>query len=138
MHDGGLATSSTGVRRWRQADADVHHIVDPATGRPAPEVWRTVSVAAASCIDANAASTAAILLGESAVGWLEHHKLPARLVRPDGQVVTVAGWPEDAGFERDARPSAADTTIALDAAREGADPKDGAVGADASGQAREP
>ena len=32
---GGLATSSTTVRRWRRAGRDVHHIVDPRTGEPA-------------------------------------------------------------------------------------------------------
>ena len=46
IRDGGLATSSTAVRRWRAAGAERHHIVDPRTGLPAPEVWRTVTVAA--------------------------------------------------------------------------------------------
>jgi thiamine biosynthesis lipoprotein len=114
VHDGGLATSSTTIRRWRQGDEDVHHIVDPATGRPAPEVWRTVSVAAACCVDANAASTAAVLLGEPAVAWLARHKLPARLVRAGGDVVTVAGWPEDVDASLVSSADAADTTIALD------------------------
>jgi thiamine biosynthesis lipoprotein len=50
-------------------------------------------VAAASCVDANSASTAAIVRGERAVGWLTELALPARLVRHDGRVVTVAGWP---------------------------------------------
>jgi thiamine biosynthesis lipoprotein len=95
VHDGALATSSTTVRRWTQAGAVRHHIVDPATGASAPETWRTVSVAASSCVDANAASTAAILMGEAAPGWLAERKLPARLVRPDGATVTVADWPAD-------------------------------------------
>ena len=43
---GGLATSSTTVRRWRAGGAELHHIVDPRTGLPAAEVWRTVTVAA--------------------------------------------------------------------------------------------
>jgi thiamine biosynthesis lipoprotein len=71
----------------------VHHIIDPATGEPAPVYWRTVSVAAGSCVDANTASTAAIIRGEAAVDWLNDAGLPARLVRPDGAVVTTAGWP---------------------------------------------
>jgi FAD:protein FMN transferase len=91
---GGLATSSTTVRRWRRGGRAVHHIVDPATGEPAAPVWRTVSVAAASCVDANAASTAAIVRGASAPRWLEALGLPARLVAPDGRVVTVGAWPE--------------------------------------------
>jgi thiamine biosynthesis lipoprotein len=96
IRDGGLATSSTTVRRWRAAGAERHHILDPRTGLPAREVWRTVSVAAVRCVVANAASTAAIVRGETAVGWLRAHRLAARLVRPDGSVVTTPGWPEEA------------------------------------------
>src|SRR5204863_9936622 len=60
---GGLATSSTTVRRWTNRGEPLHHIVDPVTGRPATVVWRTASVAAGSCVDANTASTAAIVHG---------------------------------------------------------------------------
>jgi FAD:protein FMN transferase len=90
---GGLATSSTTARRWRTTRGPVHHIVDPATGIPAVEVWRTVSVCAATCVDANAAATAAIVKGEQAPRWLESQGLPARLVRPDGRVLLTRGWP---------------------------------------------
>jgi thiamine biosynthesis lipoprotein len=93
---GGLATSSTIVRRWSRGDASMHHIVDPRTGRPAPEVWRTVSVCAATCVDANTASTASIILGEEAPSWLAGQGLPARLVSLDGTVARVGGWPERA------------------------------------------
>jgi len=90
---GGLATSSTTVRRWRTTDGVAHHVVDPRTGRPAPEVWRTVSVAAGDCVDANAAATASIVMGETAPDWLRALRLPARLVRADGRVVVTGGWP---------------------------------------------
>jgi thiamine biosynthesis lipoprotein len=93
INDGGLATSSTLGRAWRRGRDDLHHIVDPSTGLPVHSCWRTVSVAAASCVDANIASTAAILRGERAVRWLDGLRLPARLVRHDDTVVTVAGWP---------------------------------------------
>jgi len=86
---GGLATSSAMVRRW----ATGHHIVDPATGAPAAAPWRTVSVAAATCVDANIASTAAIVLGAAAPDWLAERALPARLCARDGAVTRVAGWP---------------------------------------------
>ena len=46
---------------------------------------------AATCVQANAASTAAIVLGERAVDWLEGLGLPARLVRLDGDVVVHVG-----------------------------------------------
>ena len=90
---GGVATSGTTVRRWRRGEIEVHHVVDPRTGLPAAEHWRTVSVAAASCVDANIASTASIVLGAEAPAWLGARKLPARLVARGGEVVTVGGWP---------------------------------------------
>jgi thiamine biosynthesis lipoprotein len=93
VQSGGLATSSTTVRRWARGGQELHHVVDPRTGRPADEVWRTVSVAAASCVDANIASTAAIIRGTAAPAWLESLGLPARLVLPEGSVVRVGGWP---------------------------------------------
>lgn len=92
---GGLATSSTTVRSWSTGGRAVHHIVDPATGAPADSCWRTVSVAAGTCTDANTASTAAIIRGADAPGWLSGLGLPARLVGQDGTIVTTAGWPAD-------------------------------------------
>jgi thiamine biosynthesis lipoprotein len=90
---GGLATSSTTVRRWMRGGRPVHHVIDPSTGLPAREVWRTVTVAAATCVDANTASTAAIVRGEGAVDWLTSLELPARLVRADGRIERTATWP---------------------------------------------
>jgi thiamine biosynthesis lipoprotein len=92
---GGLASSGTRVRRWTTAAGGMHHILDPRTGRPAAGPWATVSVAAGSCVDANAASTAAVVLGEAAPAWLEHRRLPARLAAEDGRIVLVGGWPAD-------------------------------------------
>ncbi|HWE33137.1 MAG TPA: FAD:protein FMN transferase [Solirubrobacteraceae bacterium] len=93
ISDGGLATSSCTVRRWRAGGQNVHHVIDPATGAPVDAVWRTVSVTAASCLDANIASTAAIVSGSAAVEWLASHGLAARLVGTDGDAVHVGGWP---------------------------------------------
>ena len=95
IRSGGLATSSTTVRRWSRGAQAMHHVLDPRTGLPAPEVWRTVSVAAATCVWANAASTAAIVLGTQAPAWLEHRGLPSRLVAVDGKVVRLNGWPAE-------------------------------------------
>ena len=91
---GGLATSSTSARRWQRGGDLMHHILDPRTGRPADSDWRTVTVAAGSALDANIASTAAIIRGKSATGWLAKLGLPARLVSVDGSVTTLAGWPK--------------------------------------------
>jgi thiamine biosynthesis lipoprotein ApbE len=95
IRDGGLATSSTAARRWQRGGDMLHHILDPRTGLPAAPVWRTVSVAAATCADANTAATAAVIRGRQAPAWLAGLNLPARLVAPDGTVHTVAGWPSD-------------------------------------------
>ncbi|MGW4057919.1 FAD:protein FMN transferase [Amycolatopsis sp. NPDC004747] len=91
--DGALATSGATRRRWRHAGRTVHHIVDPRTGDVPEARWRTVTVAAKSTVDANTASTAAIVLGAAAPGWLGQRQLPARLVGVGGDVVTTAGWP---------------------------------------------
>jgi thiamine biosynthesis lipoprotein len=95
IRDGGLATSSTAARRWQRGGDVLHHVLDPRTASPAPSVWRTVSVAAATCADANTAATAAVIRGRQAPAWLASLNLPARLVEPDGTVHTVAGWPAD-------------------------------------------
>ena len=93
---GGIATSSTTVRRWTRGGIVLHHIIDPSTGLPAAGPWRTATVVAGTCVDANIASTAAIVLGEKAVGWLERAGLPARLVDRAGMVFRTRGWPEKA------------------------------------------
>jgi thiamine biosynthesis lipoprotein len=97
IHAGGLATSSTAVRRWSHGGHSMHHILDPRTGMPTRSRWRTVSVAAASCADANIATTAAIVRGEAAPAWLSALGLPARMVDGSGNVTTVADWPLEAG-----------------------------------------
>lgn len=109
---GALATSGTTVRRWMVADVSgrdlatpaptpraehhvMHHILQPRTGQPAESCWRTVSVAAATCLDANTAATAALIRGTAAIRWLTAAGLPSRLVRHDGSAVTIGGWPAD-------------------------------------------
>jgi thiamine biosynthesis lipoprotein len=95
IDDGGIATSSTTVRRWLRGATELHHIIDPRSGAPARGIWRTASVAAASAAEANIASTAAILRSRHAAAWLTELGLPARLVALDGTVRTLAGWPAD-------------------------------------------
>jgi thiamine biosynthesis lipoprotein ApbE len=92
---GGLATSSTTVRRWRHGGHTMHHIIDPDTGAPVRETWRTVSVAAATCADANTAATASLIRAAAAPVWLQELGLPGRLVDRAGNVMTAAGWPAD-------------------------------------------
>ncbi|MEU6557586.1 FAD:protein FMN transferase [Streptomyces sp. NPDC046915] len=93
LRGGGLATSGTSARRWRRGGYELHHIVDPRTGLPVRTPWRTVSVVAATCADANAAGTAALVEGVGAEQRLTRLGLPARLVAQNGLVVTTPGWP---------------------------------------------
>lgn len=92
---GGFATSTTLARRWTRGGQVVHHLLDPTTGRPVTRSWRTASVAAASCLAANTASTAAILFGAKAPAWLERFGVTARLVDVDGDLTYVGDWLEE-------------------------------------------
>jgi len=93
ISSGGLATSSTTTRRWIHDGERMHHIIDPATNAPAESNWRTVSVAAATCVDANIAATAAIVRAQAGADWLAGQGLPARLVDREGNVTAIGGWP---------------------------------------------
>ncbi len=88
-----VATSSTIRRAWMHAGQPVHHILDPVTQLPAEPVWRTVTVAADSCLDANILTTAAMVRGLAARSWLAGLGVAARLVTASGEVVALGGWP---------------------------------------------
>jgi thiamine biosynthesis lipoprotein len=104
LASGAVATSSITCRQWRRAGRVLHHIVDPRTGLPAGGPWQMVSVAAATCADANAAATASIVGGAAAQEWLASAGLPARLVTHDGQVRYAGGWPDADGGRIDIPP----------------------------------
>jgi FAD:protein FMN transferase len=93
ISSGGLASSGVAARSWPVRDGDRHHIIDPRTGSSAVTPWRTVTATGATCVDANAATTAAVVLGAAAPAWLEVHGFSARLVAHDGSVVFVGDWP---------------------------------------------
>lgn len=90
-----MASSSTIRRRWAHHGQQMHHILDPHTGRPAEPVWRTVTVASNSCVAANTMTTAAVVRGAAARSWLVTQNVPARLVAQDGTVSVLGGWPKD-------------------------------------------
>jgi thiamine biosynthesis lipoprotein len=90
-----VATSSTVRRTWRRGGVRLHHVFDPRTAAPAEAVWRSVTVAAPTCVEANTASTAAVVLGHDAPRWLSERGLTARLVDQRRRIVRVGGWPED-------------------------------------------
>lgn len=94
VHNGAVATSSTTVRRWVRGQVELHHIIDPGTGLPATSPWRTATALGATCVEANAASTAAIVMGDAAPRWLAANAVAARLVGRDGRVDRIGGWPQ--------------------------------------------
>jgi thiamine biosynthesis lipoprotein len=91
-----IATSSTQGRRWNASGLALHHVLDPRSCRPCAPVWRTATVAADSCVRANAMSTAALILGDAAPAWLLRHGAAGRLVSAAEEVVCVGGFPEQA------------------------------------------
>jgi thiamine biosynthesis lipoprotein len=91
---GGIATSAQHARAWQTPDGPAHHIMDPRSGLPARSPWQVVTVHAATAVEANAASTAAMVLGADAPAWLQAHQLAARLVPLDGSpALRVGAWP---------------------------------------------
>ena len=95
IRQGGLASSSTVVRSWTVGAERVHHIIDPTTGFSSAPYWSLVSACGKSCVDANALSTAAIVWGPEALVNLQEFDQAVRLVRHDGEIFTLGGWPED-------------------------------------------
>ncbi len=93
---GGLATSSTRVRRWRRdGERRTTTCWTHGPGGPADTPWSTATCLGDSSAGANAASTAAIVLGPEAPEWLAAHQVTARLVATTGEVVPVGGWPAE-------------------------------------------
>jgi FAD:protein FMN transferase len=90
-----LATSSTVRRAWRRGGVRLHHIVDPRTAAPAAPVWRSASVAAPTCVEANTASTAAVVLGHQATRWLGERGFTARMIDQRHRVCRVGDWPRE-------------------------------------------
>jgi thiamine biosynthesis lipoprotein len=95
IQHGGIATSSTTTRTWRAGGQLVNHIVDPRTGSFAVGLYATATVSASSCVLANAFATAALLWGEDAAYHVAQAGWSARLVRGDGTLEFVGGWPHD-------------------------------------------
>jgi thiamine biosynthesis lipoprotein len=92
LQDGGLATSSTARRSWQRGGERQHHLIDPATGRPARTPWRDVTVAAKNCVAADVAAKAALLLGQAGPSWLDRRGLAGRFVDAGGAVHVNESW----------------------------------------------
>jgi len=85
---GGVATSGIGRRSWLDdRGAPAHHLLDPATGRPAFTGVVQATAIAPTALEAEVRAKAAVLSGpEHAAGWLPHGGV---VVLDDGAHVTV-------------------------------------------------
>jgi thiamine biosynthesis lipoprotein len=88
---GGLATSGRDRRRWRRDGQERHHLIDPATGRPAAVAPLAVTVAAPSATEAEVLAKALFLAGEDAEREAELIGAPAAIVSADGELRLVGG-----------------------------------------------
>lgn len=91
LHDGGVATSGTNRRSWKRGDAEVHHLIDPRTGRPGGQAVWSVTVVGQSAALAEVAATALFLAGgaPAALDRFAGQVGPALVVERDGTVRTI-------------------------------------------------
>jgi thiamine biosynthesis lipoprotein len=81
--EGAVATSSRLERRWQTTSGEAHHLIDPATGRPAETEVVAVTVVAAEAWWAEALSKALFLAGPD--GLVDIDDVHAVLVTADGR-----------------------------------------------------
>lgn len=94
LRRGAMATSGTSRRRWMRDGEVRHHVIDPRTGTSAVTDLRAVSVVAQTCGQAEAAATAALVLGEhDGREFLVRMGIDGLLVPVDGRPVPVGAWP---------------------------------------------
>ena len=96
---GGLATSSIANRSWLRGGERQHHLIDPRTGAPARTSWRDVTVAAPTCLAADVAAKAALLLDGEGPQWLDERGFAGRFVDLDGVVLTNRTWTNSVPLE---------------------------------------
>jgi len=80
LERGGLATSGIATRRWLRGGLPQHHLIDPATRRPAHSPWTSVTAVGLTCLTADVAAKAGFLLGADGPAWLDERGVAARFV----------------------------------------------------------
>lgn len=81
LNSGGVASSGKDRRRWSRNGQWQHHIIHPLTAQPAETDLLTVTVVAATVMDAEAAAKAAFILGSHAgMEWIDSRPSLAGLV----------------------------------------------------------
>jgi len=93
LADGGFCFSTTERRQWSVDGDHRHHILDPATGRPADGAIRHVAVAASTATQAEVQATAAVVAGwPAALDALETAELDGFVVTEDGTAHHFGAW----------------------------------------------
>jgi len=95
--DAAVATSTTWKRRWLVDGQQRHHLIDPRTGQPTSSPFRSVTVVAGTCVQADVAAKTALLLGEQGIAFLEDRALHGLGVRGNGSIVPTSQWPKTGG-----------------------------------------
>jgi FAD:protein FMN transferase len=95
MIEGGVATSGTLRRCWSGDDGSpVHHLLDPATGKPAHDGREIVAVTviAGTAAWAEVWTKAVMVRGAAALAVLDEHGLGAQLTYADRSTVSNRSW----------------------------------------------
>lgn len=99
LRGGGIATSGSTARRWLRGGVEQHHLLDPASGRPAHSRWDEVTVVAPDCVTADVAAKAAYLLSAKGPAWLDARGLAGRF-RREGAILVNERWRRAVAPER--------------------------------------
>ena len=112
MGTGGIATSGLNVRVWRRDDGSyAHHLLDPATGKPA---WTGIVGATAlgdTALEAETASKAALLSGPDGARSVLAQR-GGLIVHEDGRVEVVGPLPAQPRFSITVPRAVADGSLA--------------------------
>ncbi len=82
LKNGALATSGNVKQRFQQNGKTYSHIINPKNGWPVFDTPKSVTVAAASCLEAGFLTTLAILHGSEAKDFLEQQEVPYWVIWP--------------------------------------------------------
>ena len=86
---GGVASSGTDYRRWKQGGRWMHHIIDPRSGLPAQSDVLTATVIAPDALQAEMAAKVALISGSrGGMDWLEERpELAGLLILESGELL---------------------------------------------------
>jgi thiamine biosynthesis lipoprotein len=92
LTSGALATSGRDRRRWRRGGREFHHLIDPATGRPAAGDLVRATVVASDAVTAEVWAKALFLAGgDAGAAEADDLRLPSVFVLTDGSTRLAGG-----------------------------------------------